>query len=51
VEGSAAMLYAFRALGELAMKELMSNPEVAKSLSSYERFLDQAKIKAAFGDR
>lgn len=51
VEGSAAMLYAFRALGELAMKELMSNPEVAKSLSNYERFLDQAKIKAALGDR
>jgi hypothetical protein len=48
-EGSAGMVSAFRALGELAMKELMSNPEVGKSLGGYERYLDQAKLKAALG--
>ncbi|MBW8848788.1 MAG: hypothetical protein JF607_27990 [Burkholderiales bacterium] len=50
-EGTAGMFNAFRVLGELAMKELMSNPEVSKSLGSYERYLDQAKLKAALGDR
>ena len=48
-EGSPGMLSAFRTLGELAMKELMSNPDVGRSLSGYERYLDQAKIRAALG--
>lgn len=47
-EGSSAMAGGFRALGELAMRELMSNPEVAKSLGAYERYVDQAKFRAAF---
>jgi hypothetical protein len=48
-EGSAGMFSAFRTLGELAMRELMGNPEVAKSLGGYERHLDQDKLKAALG--
>lgn len=48
-EGSAGMFNAFRVLGELAMKELMSNPEVAQSLGGYERYLDQPKLKTALG--
>lgn len=48
-EGSAGMFNAFRVLGELAMKELMSNPDVARSMGGYERFLDQDKLKAALG--
>lgn len=48
-EGSAGMFNAFRALGELAMKELMSNPDVGRAMGGYERYLDQAKIRAALG--
>lgn len=46
-EGSAGMQAAFRSLGELAMRELMSNGDVAAALSGYEQFLDRKKLEAA----
>lgn len=48
-EGSGGVVAGFRTLGELAMKELMSNPDVATSLSGYERYIDRAKLDATFG--
>lgn len=46
-EGQAAMQTAFRALGGLAMQELISNPEVTASFSLMEKYLDRRKIEAA----
>lgn len=46
-EGQIAMQTAFRALGGLAMQELMSNPEVTASFSIFEKYLDRRKIEAA----
>lgn len=46
-EGQPAMQAAFRALGGLAMQELMSNPEVTASFSSFEKYLDRKKIESA----
>ncbi len=50
-EGSAGMMSAFKVLGELAMKELMTNAEVMQSLGAYERYLDRAKLEAALRQR
>lgn len=46
-EGATAMQTAFRALGGLAMQELMSNPDVNASFSTFEKYLDRKKIEAA----
>jgi len=46
-EGSAGMMAAFRSLGELAMRELMTNGDVAAALSGYEQYLDKKKLEAA----
>lgn len=48
-EGSPALQAAFTVLGQLAMQELMSNRDVAQSISGFERFLDKSKLEAAFG--
>jgi hypothetical protein len=42
---------AFQKLGELAMKELMTNPEVGAAMSGFERRIDRAKMEAALGGR
>lgn len=50
-EGTAAMQAAFRALGGLAMQELMTNPDVTASFSAFEKYLDRKKIDAAMPAR
>jgi hypothetical protein len=50
-EGSAGVVTAFQKLGELAMKELMTNPEVGAAMSGFERRIDRAKMEAALGGR
>jgi hypothetical protein len=50
-EGQVAMQNAFRALGGLAMQELMSNPDVTASFSVFEKYLDRKKIEAAIPAR
>lgn len=47
--GPSGMGDAFKALGEVAMMELMSNQEVARSINSYMQFLDKKKFEAALG--
>jgi hypothetical protein len=48
-DGSAGLQAAFKALGELAMVELITNGEVSTSLSRYAKYLDQRKIEAVLG--
>jgi hypothetical protein len=48
VEGNVGMYNAFRALGEVAMRELMGSPEVAASVGGYVRHLDQKKLESVF---
>ncbi len=50
-EGQAGMVAAFQTLGALAMKELMSNPEVAGAVSGFERRIDHAKVEAALSGK
>ena len=45
-EGEQTMRRAFESLGRLAMLELMSNGDVAASVSRFGRYVDQAKISA-----
>ena len=40
---------AFKSLGELAMQEVMNNPSVNASIGEYMKYLDQQKLRAAFG--
>ncbi len=42
--GSASMGTAFESLGRIAMEELMGHPDVAASVSEFERHVDQGKI-------
>ena len=39
----------FQVLGQLAMQELMTNPQVAASIGAMERHLDKAKLEPVFG--
>jgi hypothetical protein len=50
-EGSEAMKEAFGLVGKVAMEELMTNNDVAASLSGFEKFLDKEKINAAFSKK
>lgn len=45
--GSKAIEVAFQTLGQLAMQELMSNPEVGANMSRFEKLLDPAKLGKA----
>jgi len=46
-EGNAAIGAAFNVLGQVAGREIFSNPEVAKGMSDLEKYLDNDSIKAA----
>ena len=46
--GSAAFEYAFRVVGEVAMKELMTEPAVSQSLGAFEKHLDHKKFNKVF---
>lgn len=41
---SMAMQSAFELVGRVAMQELMTNPNVAQSMASFEKYMDTAKI-------
>lgn len=48
-DGSMAFKKAFGQLGQLAMMELMSNPDVASAISGFERHVDKEKLEAVIG--
>ena len=50
-EGSQGMQAAFGSLGKLAIQELMTNREVNRTVSGFERFVDRRKIEAALAER
>jgi len=47
-EGRTGVENAFGLLGQLAMKEIMSNPSVNESFAAYAKYLDKSKFDAAF---
>ncbi|MCP5352874.1 MAG: hypothetical protein H6926_06780 [Chromatiales bacterium] len=47
--GGMAIQRGFQVLGQLAMQELMTNPQVAASIGAMERHLDNAKLEPVFG--
>ena len=51
VENGDAFKNAFGVLGQLAMRELMANPEVGSAIGGFERYLDRKKIDAVLSDR
>jgi len=44
-EGQPGLFNSFKVLGEVAMLELMSNPEVTKTISGYVQHVDMAKLE------
>ena len=46
--GSAALVNAFKLVGEVAMQELMNDANVNRSISGFERYLDEDKFKQVF---
>ena len=48
-EGTAALGSSFKVLGEIAMNTLLANPSVAAESQNFMTYVDEAKIKAAFG--
>jgi hypothetical protein len=46
--GSDALKTAFGVVGQLAMQELMSNPEVNSSISGFVKYVDKNKMDSAF---
>jgi hypothetical protein len=48
-EGESALKTSFGVLGQVAMKELFSNPDVAKGLAGLEKYMDTEKIKKELG--
>jgi hypothetical protein len=45
-DGSMAIESAFRLVGQVAMQELITNQDVAASISGFEKYLDQEKLRA-----
>jgi hypothetical protein len=45
-EGSGAFEQSFRVLGQVAGRQLFSDPAVAKSITDFANYLDQQKLKA-----
>jgi hypothetical protein len=46
--GAKAIEIAFQTLGQLAMQELMTNPDVNASMARFEKSLDQSKLNKVF---
>jgi hypothetical protein len=46
-EGNGAVEAGFNVLGQVAGRELFSNPEVAKGMSELDKYIDKGKLKAA----
>lgn len=49
--GTAAIQTGFQVLGQLAMQELMTNPQVGASMTVLERHIDKGRIDAALKPR
>ncbi|MGQ4660733.1 hypothetical protein [Lysobacter sp. F6437] len=47
-EGSSALESSFEVLGEIAMTALLADPKVAAESGSFIKYIDEAKIEAAF---
>lgn len=47
-DGNEAIKTAFGYMGQLAMQELMANPEVVSSFSKFGEYIDKNKFKSAF---
>jgi hypothetical protein len=45
--GPAAIQAGFQVLGQLAMQELMTNPQVGSAMGILDRYIDRAKVEAA----
>ena len=48
-EGEIAIQTSFGVLGQVAMMELLSNPEVAAGMAGLQKYMDAEKIKSALG--
>jgi len=48
-DGTDSIRVAFGTLGELAMRELMTNPNVSQSLNGMQKLIDNAKVAKALG--
>jgi hypothetical protein len=45
-EGNTGVFSAFKSLGEVAMRELMTNPDVTASIIGYAKYIDQKKLES-----
>jgi hypothetical protein len=50
-QGSQALRYAFESLGQLAMQELMADKTVQDTMSLFQRYVDQTRLKEALADK
>ena len=48
-EGEIAIQYSFKILGEIAVKQLFANPEVAKGLFSLDKYIDSKTLNTRLG--
>jgi hypothetical protein len=48
IDGNSALESAFRTMGELAMREITSNPKVNASFGNFAEYVDKNKLKAFF---
>jgi hypothetical protein len=49
--GSSAIQAAFTVLGQLAMQELMTDPDVAAGMSLVDKYIDSEKVQATLGSK
>lgn len=50
-DGGEAFKVAFGVVGQLAMQELMSNPNVNASFSDFAKYIDKEKVNSAFSSK
>ncbi|RIX42440.1 MAG: hypothetical protein D3M94_18020 [Rhodocyclales bacterium GT-UBC] len=50
-DGNTSIQGAFSVMGQLAMQELMANPEVSASFSRFAKYIDQAKLASALSGK
>ncbi len=49
-EGSGAIEYGFKTLGQVAGRDLMQDPRVKQGLAGFAKYLDKAKLASVLGD-
>jgi len=50
-EGPESLRAAFEFLGKVAMQELMTNPDVSKSISQFQQYVDRSKLEPILAPR